>query len=79
MQYISLSELAKHNIEFDCWISLHGIVYDVTDFMKTHPGGYAIMKYAGQDCTEQFTKTHSKNLNIEKRIGKYKKGFLEKN
>jgi len=76
MQYISLSELEKHNKENDCWISLHGIVYDVTEFLKIHPGGYAIMKYAGQDCTEQFIKTHSKNLDIQKRIGKYKKGFL---
>jgi cytochrome b involved in lipid metabolism len=78
MQYISLSEFLKHNRENDCWISLYGIVYNVTDFLKIHPGGYAIMKYAGQDCTKQFITTHSKNLNIEKKIGKYKIGFLEK-
>ena len=77
MELISLLQLALHNKKDDCWISLNGIVYDVTEFMNFHPGGdTVIMKYAGQDCTNQFRQTHSAFLNIEKRIGRYKKGLL---
>ncbi len=36
----------------DCWIILHGAVYDVTSWLKRHPGGARlIMHYAGEDAS----------------------------
>ena len=36
-----------------------GKVYNVTEFMKYHPGGKAqLMRGAGIDCTELFAKVH---------------------
>lgn len=38
---------------------IHGIVYDVTDFLSSHPGGVkAILSLAGQDATEEYDPIH---------------------
>ncbi|ADM10966.1 cytochrome B5 [Encephalitozoon intestinalis ATCC 50506] len=57
---LSVEEVSKHNKLEDCWIIMDGTVYDVTDFLRVHPGGAeTIMKYAGKDCTDAFNKAHS--------------------
>lgn len=39
----------------DCWIIIHGIVYDVSGFLNQHPGGPdAILASAGKDATVDF-------------------------
>jgi cytochrome b involved in lipid metabolism len=38
---ISMQEVAKHNKMNDCWVAIHGKVYNVSDFLPEHPGGYA--------------------------------------
>ena len=45
-------EVAQHEKRSDCWVVLHGQVYDVTKWLSKHPGGARlIMHYAGQDVT----------------------------
>lgn len=36
---LSHDEIKKHGSVDDCWVILHSKVYDVTDFVKEHPGG----------------------------------------
>lgn len=51
----SVSEVAKHNKEDDCWVIVHGHVLDVTSYLLKHPGGKnLIFRSAGQDCTKDF-------------------------
>jgi cytochrome-b5 reductase len=40
---ISPAELAKHKAENDCWIVIHGKVYNVTEYLVDHPGGLDVM------------------------------------
>ncbi len=73
----SKEEIAKHNKDEDCWIILFDDIYDVSKFMKDHPGGKdSIMLFAGQDATEQFDLIHQdtvlKRYGPEMKIGKLK-------
>lgn len=56
----SVEELKKHNSKSDCWIAIDGQVYDVSQFVASHPGGAArIMMYAGGDASSAFGKIHT--------------------
>lgn len=56
---ISSEELKKHSSPSDLWISIHGKVYNVTDWVKDHPGGdIPLFNFAGQDATDAFLAFH---------------------
>ena len=45
-------EVSKHKKLEDCWIVLHGEVYNVTSWLKRHPGGVRVIRhYAGEDAS----------------------------
>jgi L-lactate dehydrogenase (cytochrome) len=47
---------AKKN---DCWVIIHGSVYNLKPFLKDHPGGAkVILKEAGGDGTKAFDAIH---------------------
>ncbi|BDA41024.1 Acyl-lipid (8-3)-desaturase [Coccomyxa sp. Obi] len=51
-------EVAKHNNPSDCWLLIHGKVYDVTKWVPHHPGGSMIFVRAGGDCSQLFDSYH---------------------
>ena len=52
-------EVARHNTASSCWVIIHEKVYDVTDFLSSHPGGArVILAYAGRDATAEFDPVH---------------------
>lgn len=58
-KYITTEELEKHNKEGDLWISIQGKVYNVTTWLKDHPGGdLPLLNLAGQDATDAFVAYH---------------------
>eukprot|EP00762_Andalucia_godoyi_P006743 ANDGO_06171.mRNA.1 Cytochrome b5 len=50
----SMSDVAKHNNANDCWMVIHGKVYDVTNYVDVHPGMDRILEGAGKDATDLF-------------------------
>ncbi|KAL8496051.1 hypothetical protein ACS0TY_019961 [Phlomoides rotata] len=57
---ISLSEVKQHQSEGSMWTVLKGRVYNISPYMKFHPGGVDIlMKAVGKDCTSLFNKYHA--------------------
>ncbi|KAJ9171454.1 hypothetical protein P3X46_014821 [Hevea brasiliensis] len=58
-KYITSEELKQHNKPGDLWISIQGKVYNVSDWVKEHPGGETpLLNLAGQDVTDAFTAYH---------------------
>ncbi|KAL3665157.1 hypothetical protein V7S43_009786 [Phytophthora oleae] len=56
---ITMEEVSRHNTEEDCWSVLDGKVYNMTPYLKFHPGGVAdLMLSAGGDCTDLFNENH---------------------
>merc|ERR1712179_157230 len=60
---ISISQVRTHNKKDDCWIIIDNKVFNVTPFLKQHPGGAdVILDLAGKDATEAFKDVgHSKD------------------
>ena len=60
LQTFSLDEVKQHNKDGDMWIILSSKVYNVSNWIRRHPGGeLAIKNFAGMDCTEQFVTFHN--------------------
>ena len=48
----SRADVAQHKTSNDCWIILHGEVYNVTPWLAKHPGGARLLEHhAGQDAS----------------------------
>ncbi|KAI4970603.1 cytochrome b5-like [Hordeum vulgare subsp. vulgare] len=52
----SPSDVSLHASTKDCWVVIHGKVYDVTKFLEDHPGGEDVLLHASAsgDATEAF-------------------------
>ncbi|KAK9454872.1 hypothetical protein V1511DRAFT_501218 [Dipodascopsis uninucleata] len=56
---VSLEELKMHSSPEDAWTALGGKVYNITPYLRYHPGGQAeLMRCAGRDGTDLFNLTH---------------------
>jgi L-lactate dehydrogenase (cytochrome) len=36
---VSVEEIQNHSNEKDCWIVIDDVVWDITEFVPSHPGG----------------------------------------
>lgn len=51
---ITAEELARHGTLHDCWMAYEGVVYDVTDYISSHPGGQKIVQGCGLEIGDLF-------------------------
>jgi len=55
LELISLSEVSQHTSPYDGWIVLYDKVYEITEFLRLHPGGEEVLaEYLGYDGTLAF-------------------------
>ncbi|KAH1252512.1 Cytochrome B5 isoform D [Glycine max] len=73
----TLSQVAQHKSNKDCWLVINGRVLDVTKFLEEHPGGEeVILEVAGKDATKEFDVIgHSKAA--QNMVLKYQVGVLQ--
>ncbi|CAG8516710.1 5047_t:CDS:2 [Acaulospora morrowiae] len=56
----TLEELKQHRTKDDAWTALNGKIYNITPYLKFHPGGEKeLMRAAAKDGTKLFMQTHS--------------------
>ncbi len=79
----NMSDLRSHNKPTDCWLAIHGTVYDVTKYVpQHHKFDFDIAPYCGTDATKFWDQkpesgdSHSRKA--EMLLRKYKIGTLSK-
>ncbi|KAL8170054.1 UNVERIFIED_CONTAM: Fatty acid desaturase 2 [Gekko kuhli] len=51
----SWEEIQKHNLRADKWLVVERKVYNISQWVKRHPGGQRVIgHYAGEDATEDL-------------------------
>lgn len=54
------SEIKAHNLKSDCWSIVNGNVYNLTTFVKSHPGGASVIaNICGKDGSKAFVNQHN--------------------
>lgn len=51
---LTRAEVAKHSSASNCWVVIHGVVYDATKYASVHPGGKNVLSTCGSDATAIF-------------------------
>jgi alkylation response protein AidB-like acyl-CoA dehydrogenase len=70
------AQVAAHATAADCWLIIDDEVFNVTKFVKFHPGGRAFLAgNAGKDVTKAFHLYHHADV-LRKYRGKFKVGEL---
>jgi len=76
-----ISEVQKHKSENDLWTYYEGNVYDITEFVRRHPGGRSILKAGGKNLKtvweDNRVSWHNKYDRVQNILKKYKIGRLK--
>ena len=55
MRQITREELARHDQEDDCWKAIDGYVYDITEYIPSHPTRpRTVTRWCGREATEAY-------------------------
>lgn len=63
-QEISAATVAEHITKEDCWMIISGEVYNVTEYVRNHPGGDDILRGCGKDATALFNTRRDENERV---------------
>ena len=73
-------EIARHDSADDAWVIVDGLVYDISPFLGTHPGGVGVTEdYLGTDISAviRSEEVHNHTRTAFEVMEKYCIGVLE--
>jgi cytochrome b involved in lipid metabolism len=74
---LTLDEVKKHNSADDCWSIIDGNVYDLTNWVNSHPGGSSrITAICGKDGSSNFLGQHSNSNSAKSQLNRFELGKL---
>ena len=60
---VTYDSMALHDVPEDCWMEIHGKVYDLTEYAPDHPGGPEyVTDYCGMEATRAFDMEHTTSM-----------------
>ena len=75
---LTSDEVKKHNSASDCWSIIDGVVYDLSNWVDSHPGGSSrITAICGKDGTSSFLGQHNNSNSAKSRLKGFELGKLE--
>jgi cytochrome b involved in lipid metabolism len=75
----TLTDVAKHSSRTDCWTIVNEVVYNITPYVNSHPGGSSsISKICGVNGTAIFNNIHGGSATQANILANYKIGVLAK-
>jgi cytochrome b involved in lipid metabolism len=73
----TMEQVKANNTATKCWSAIDGKVYDLTNWISSHPGGAgAIRSLCGVDGTASFKAQHANQANPASRLNSYLLGPL---
>lgn len=73
----SSEDVSRHARSESCWTIIDGTVYDLSTWIRMHPGGDAnILMLCGKDATARFTAQHGKNSRVKGVLSFFKIGSV---
>jgi cytochrome b involved in lipid metabolism len=73
----TMADVEARNSEADCWTAIRGEVYDLTEWIRQHPGGArGILSLCGTDGTQAFEGQHGGRDGPESTLDGYVIGSL---
>ncbi len=73
---LTTAMVAQHNTASDCWVTASNNVYNVTSYIRSHPGGQVnITKYCGVDIAAAFV-AQGHSVNASNIFASYKIGTI---
>lgn len=81
VKVLSLAEVARHASAQDCWMAIHGQVYDLSTYLPEHPSKpEIILPWCGKEATEAYQtklKGRSHSARADQALANYLVGALE--
>lgn len=75
----TMAQVRANNTARSCWSAIDGYVYDLTNWINSHPGGSgAILFLCGIDGTNAFKAQHENQTRPTVRLDSYRIGVLNK-
>ena len=75
----TMTQVRANNSARSCWTAIDGVVYDLTRWISSHPGGAgAILFLCGTDGTNAFNAQHANQARPAIRLDGYKLGPLNR-
>lgn len=75
----TMAQVRANNTAANCWAVINDSVYDLTNWIKSHPGGSgAIVGLCGTDGSSSFSSKHGNQSRPAAQLSSYRLGPLEK-
>ncbi len=73
----TLAQVAQHNSATSCWAAIDGGVYDLTQWVNSHPGGpQRILNLCGTDASDAFEAQHDSQQRPNTQLATFRIGNL---